>query len=240
VKAHLLEPKNAHRRHQTERILLAAEVDEIEPLTDTAKGSTAPYLRASLSRELPFLVERSDRTLRNALIFDADGKLYGRKIRSILTAGLVVLVMYSQVANRAVRHTPDAAIALIVEKGATNAMFLRSEKEVKAAWRRCQPVAHLAGALLQYISEKDLRCFRGEQQNEWCSDIAEFLQHAEFFQTFLQITLPGLKPKLLRTNFDLFQLPAWLGLTPSQPVPMKDIGKFVQRGSSGQRREKAA
>jgi hypothetical protein len=101
-------------------------------------------------------------------------------------------------------------------------------------------VAHLAAALLQYITEKDLSCFQSREQENWRSDIAEFLQHAEFFQNFVQITLPGLKPRLLRTNFDLFQLPSWLGVTPSQPVPIKDISEFVQRGSSDQRRKKAA
>jgi hypothetical protein len=254
IKAHLLEPKAGHRRRQNQLRFLAAEIDEIEPLAGSAKWSTAPDLRASLSLELPLLVRRSVRTLHNALTFDANnvvpgtkgkgkkakGKRHGRKIRSIISAGLVVLVMYSRVENGARDYTPEAVITLIGKKGKTNSMFLRSEKEVKAAWRRYRPVAHLAAALLQYISEKDLSCFRSREQEEWRSDIVEFLQHAEFFQNFLKNALPDLKPKLLRTKFDLFQLPVWLGVTPSQPVPMKEIGKFVQRGSSDQRRKKAA
>ena len=99
-------------------------------------------------------------------------------------------------------------------------MFLRSAKEVRAPGG-----GYLAGVAFgrahccNTSSEKDLRCFRAEEQKEWRSDIVEFLQHAEFFQNFLQNTLPDLKPKLLRTKFDLFQLPSWLGVTPSQPVP---------------------
>ena len=254
VKANLLEPRSEFRRWLDQRIFLAAELDEIEPLVGSAKESTAPNLRASLSLELPLLVSRSVRTLHNALTFDANnvapgtkakgknakGKRHGRKIRSILTAGLVVLVMYSRVEEGARDYTPQAAIALIGKKGKTNSMFLRSEKEVKAAWHRYQPVAHLAAALLQYISEKDLSCFRSREQEEWRSDIVEFLQHAEFFQNFLKNTLSGLKPKLLRTNFDLFLLPRWLGVTPSHPPPVKDIAKFVQRGGATQRRKKAA
>ncbi|MEA3107856.1 MAG: hypothetical protein QOI88_2461 [Gammaproteobacteria bacterium] len=253
VKAHLLEPKAGDRRRQNQLRFIAAEINEIEPLAESAKVSTEPDLRTSLSLELPLLVRRSVRTLHNALTFDANnvvpgtkgkgkkakGKRHGRKIRSIITAGFVVLVMYSRVENGARDYTPEAAITLIGEKGKTNSMFLRSEKEVKTSWRHYQPVAHLAAALLQYISEKDLSCFRNREQEEWRSDIVEFLQYAEFFQHFLKNTLPDFKPKLLRTKFHLFQLPVWLGVTPSQPVPIKEIGKFVQRGSPDQRRKRA-
>jgi hypothetical protein len=254
VKAHLLEPKAVLRRRENQLRFLAAEINEIQPLAGSAKGSTAPDLRASLSLELPLLVRRSVRTLHNALTFDANnvvpgtrakgtkakGKRHGRKIRGIITAGLVVLVMYSRVKNGARDYTPDPVITLIGEKGRTNAMFLRSAKEVRNALRRHLSVSHLAAALLQYIVEKDLSRFRAEEQEEWRSDIVEFLQHAEFFQNFLKNTLADLKPKLLRTKFNLFRLPSWLGVTPSQPVPIRDIGRFVQRGSPGQRRKKGA
>jgi hypothetical protein len=129
---------------------------------------------------------------------------------------------------------------LINEQGRTNAMFLRSDKEVKTAWRRYRSVAHLAAALLQYVDDHDLTRFRRKQRNEWRSNIVEFLQNAAFYENFLTNTLATLKPRLLRADFDLMQLPSWLEVIPSHPAPMKDIAKFVQRGSSTPRRKKAA
>jgi hypothetical protein len=255
VKALLLEPKNRARRRQNQYILLASEIDEIEPLVDVQqeKGSMAPDLRWTLSLELPLVARRSARTLQNALTFDSNeitpgtkakdhskGKRHGRAIRSILTAGLIVLIMHGRVEDGAEGYTPEAVIALIGEEGVTNTMFMRSEKEVKAAWRKYRSVAHLAAALLHYIAKQEYSRFRAEEQERWRSDIVDFLQDAEFFQGFLTKTLPSLKPKLLRTNFDLFRLPSWLGVTPSQPPPLKDVAKYVRRGGTAQLRKKAA
>jgi hypothetical protein len=214
----------------------------------------APDLRTRLSLELPLLAKRSADTLERALAFDANkatrgkkskgknakGKRYGRSIREILTAGLIVLVMYSKVARDEPGYTPDAVIKLIHEHGKTNAMFLRSDKELKAAWRRYRPVAHLAAALLQYLDDHDLTRFRRKQRNEWRANIVEFLQDAAFYQNFLTSTLSTLTPRRLRSHFNLIQLPSWLDVTPASPVPLQDIATFVQRGSSSQHRKKTS
>jgi hypothetical protein len=255
IEAHLLEPNDELRRRLNQHILLAVEIEDIEPLNDTqmAERLRAPDLRTRLSLELPSLAKRSADTLKRALEFDADkatrgrkskaknakGKRYGRATRDILTVGLIVLIMYSSVQAGAKGYTPDAVMKLIHEQGRTNAMFLRSNKEVKTAWRRYRSVAHLAAALLQYLDDHDLTRFRREQRTEWRSNIVEFLKNAAFYQNFLTNTLPAVRPRRLRSEFDLIQLPTWLEVTPSKPAPLKEIAKFVQRGSSAPGREKA-
>jgi hypothetical protein len=256
IEAHLLEPNDEHRRRLNQHILLAVEIDDIEPLNDTqmAERLRAPDLRTRLSLELPLLAKRSADTLERALAFDANkatrgkkskgknakGKRYGRAIRDILTVGLIILIMHSRVESGAEGYTPDAVIKLIHEQGTTNAMFVRSEKEVKAAWRRYRSVAHLAAGLLQYLDDHDLTRFRRKQRNEWRSNIVEFLQNAAFYQNFLTNTLATLKPRLLRSDFNLIRLPSWLEVTLSSPVPLQDISKFVRRGSSSPHRKKTS
>jgi hypothetical protein len=152
IQAHLLAPRDELRRRQDQLILLAAEIDEFEPLDDiqAAEKLKAPDLRTRLSVELPLLAKRSADTLERALVFDANkptrgrkskaknakGKRYGRAIRDVLTVGLIVMIMYRRVATGAEGYSPAAVMKLIHDEGKTNAMFVRSDKEMKAAWWR--------------------------------------------------------------------------------------------------------
>jgi hypothetical protein len=246
VKAHLLEPTDGVRRVQVQQILLAAEIDQIEPLSEfqSAQKLKARDLRTRLSLDISMLAQRSASTLERALAFDVDkpvrgkskgkktkGKHYGPAARYVITAGLVAVVMHSR------GCTPSAAKALIYEYGSTNEMFFHTSKEVNKAWRDYQSVAHVAAAFLQYVCAHDLTRFRGKQRKEMRSNIVELLNSAAFYQTFLQDTLPALKPRRLRTKFDLVQLPPWLKLTPSEPAPLKDIATFMERGSSTRRKK---
>jgi hypothetical protein len=81
IEAHLLEPNDDVRRRLNQDILLAVEIDDIEPLTDSqlAERLRAPDLRTRFSLELPLLARRSADTLERALAFDANKAIRGKK-----------------------------------------------------------------------------------------------------------------------------------------------------------------
>jgi hypothetical protein len=253
IEALLLEPTEELRRLHNQYILLAAEIDRIEPLDEiqAAELLRAPNLRTRLSLEISMLSERSGATLGRKLAFDVSkpvrkpktkgstGKYHGIAIREILTVGLTVKVMHREAVKGSKAFTPEAAMQLIFTEGKTNTMFLKSDREVRNAFTRYKSVAHLSAALLDHIYQHDLNCFRVEQRKAWYSHIVEFLQHAAFYEDFIVNTLPAKRPRILRAEFDLVQLPPWLDVTPSQPALLEDIGEFVRRGDQEPRRKKA-
>jgi hypothetical protein len=207
IESYLLEPTDGLRRLHSQHILLAAEIDQIEPLDEieAAEKLNAPDLRTKLSIEISMLAKRSAATLQRALAFDANkairgksktkdaiGKRYGRAIREILTVGLIVMVMFNRVSNKSKKFSSDSAMELIHDEGKTNAMFVRDDKSMRAALREYGSVAHLAAALLQYLHDHDLSRFRSKQRAAWRSNIVEFLQNAAFYQNFITNTLPTL------------------------------------------------
>jgi hypothetical protein len=220
VLTYLLEPSDAKRRVRTRNVLLAAELKKLagESRERTETTQTLSAITTDLIADLPSIAKRlSSRNYLKTLACDLDetkGKR-GANARGIVSVGLVVKIVHEAARKGTEQNVgPDLARKQIIATYKKNALFDRNESDLKNAWMRNRPIAHLSAALLQYISDRQLKRFRTAERALWRRDIVEYLECANFFQHYLRQL--SWQPKL-RFKYDLLELPVELGLARREP-----------------------
>ncbi len=223
VMSYLLEPKEEARRIGIRRALGAAELNKLARAVGVQphRARHLAAIRSDAIAEISSIAKRrSAISYRKSLSFDLNEELPNRKsgadIPGILTAGLIVKLA-SQAARQGEeqRIGPEASKRQISERYEKNPLIVRNDSQLSAAWRRNRPVAHLAAALLQYVSDHKLRQFRTAERTAWRVGIVEFLEHANYFQHYLHDLS---RQPTLRFKYDLLELPAEFELARTKPT----------------------
>ncbi len=207
VLSYLLEPRDAKRRRRIRNGLLAAD---LEKLTGESRGrtETAQALAAiTAGLDLPSLAKTlSSKSYLKALAFDLDKKgKRGTVARGIVSVGLIVKIMHDAAGQGTEQNFgPKRARERITEKYKRNGLFDRNESDLNNAWMRNRPIAHLSAALVEFISDRQLRRFRTAERAVWRRDIVEYLECANYFKHYLHQL--QWQPKL-RFKYDLLELP---------------------------------
>jgi hypothetical protein len=232
VQACLLEPGDDRRRIRLRNVLLAGELDKLanDSLKNPETAQMLAAITADVIADLPSIAKRlSSKNYLKTLSFDLSEKKSksGSNVRGILSVGLIVKTAH-QAAHPGVeqRFGSDQAKKKISAQYKKNALFNRNESDLKNAWTRNRPIAHLSAALLQYVSDRQLKRFRTAERDIWRNDIVEFLEHANYFQHYIR-TLSW-QPKL-RFPYDLLELPAELDLGRREPKGgLEDFERLIK------------
>lgn len=222
VLAHLLEPSRPQKRSEIRLCLMAAKLDHLktEAGRDVRRAGIYRAIETEARDSVSTIARRaSSVSFKRSLELDAaqQKKSYqsGSLLRPLLGAAMIVHTLIQEKKNgRPVG--PEAARQLLVSKYRTNPIFEANDKALKEAWSRNRPIAHLAAALLQYISDRTVWRFEGEERMALRSEIVGFLGHAEFFAKFLLDHREG-NSKLRFQIDDLMAIPESLQIAAIEP-----------------------
>ena len=161
-------------------------------------------------------------------------KKFGKGIKDVLTAGLIVWTMiWANAHTPSQEFGPNAAKEFIRRHrkvlGLSN-LFKTNASGLNKAWSKMRPVAHLAAALFHLIESlrtlapgdsDELKLlpphrFGPAELPQWRKGVVPFLEHAQWLAEYLA-RVKARPLTALRFPADLFAFPPEIGISPKQP-----------------------